>query len=237
MALLGILGMIFFFALFGGIVIFIRNAIVAYMDTGTIWTIVLMMQDNIFMKIFGIALIVIVVLLIFGAISDIPVNRDLRREEKEMDFAEKFRCDWIVRKMSDLPSKNLAKESDRYLWFTAGDTLGNFVSRHKNKTAFTIVWRDDEWKIQPMEFYEKDGGTYYRFVDNYYDIPADIEDIYEIDAIKELIHDEESQTSYQVQVTEVQASSNKNVNIKQVQVGGKNNVQIGMVINKRGDEK
>lgn len=36
MALLGILGMIFFFVLFGGIVIFIRNAIVAYMDTGTI---------------------------------------------------------------------------------------------------------------------------------------------------------------------------------------------------------
>ena len=118
MALLGILAMIFFFALFGGIVIFIRNAFVAYMDTGTIWTIVLMMQDNIFMKIFGIALIVIVVLLIFGAISDIPVNRDLRREEKEMDFAEKFRCDWIVRNMDDLPSKDLAKESDRYLWFT-----------------------------------------------------------------------------------------------------------------------
>ena len=88
-----------------------------------------------------------------------------------------------------------------------------------------------------MEFYEKDGGTYYRYVDNYYDIPADIEDIYEIDAIKERIQAEESQTSYQVQVAEAQASSNKNVKIKQVQIGGKNSVQIGIVMNKRNDEK
>ena len=237
MVLLGLIAMIFFFALFGGIVIFIRNAIVAYMDTGTFGTVLMMMQDNIFMKIFGIAFIVVVVLLIFGFISDIPVNRDLRRSDKEMDFAEKFHCNWIVRKMSDLPSRDLAGDSDRYLWFGREDTLGNFVSRHKNKTAFTIVWRDDEWKIQPMEFYEKDGGTYYRYVDNYYDIPADIEDIYEIDAIKERIQAEESQTSYQVQVAEAQASSNKNVKIKQVQIGGKNSVQIGIVMNKRNDEK
>ena len=234
MVLLGLIAMIFFFALFGGIIIFIRNAVVAYMDTGTFGTVLMMMQDNIFMKIFGIAFIVVAVLLIIGFISDIPVNRDLRRSDKEMDFAEKFHCNWIVRKMSDLPSKDLAKESDRYLWFTTGDTLGNFVSRHKNKTVFCIVWRDDEWKIQPIEFYEKEGGTYYRFVDNYYDIPADIEDIYEIDAIKERIQAEETQTSYQV--TEAQ-ESDKNVNIKQVQVGGKNNVQIGMVINRRDDEK
>lgn len=235
MVLLGLIAMIFFFALFGGIVIFIRNAIVAYMDTGTFGTVLMLMQDNIFMKIFGIALIVVIVLLIFGFISDIPVNRDLRRSDKEMDFAERFQCDWIVRKMDDLPPKNLASESDRYLWFSREDTLGNFVLRHKNKTAFCIVWRDDDWKIQPMEFFEKDGKTHYRLVQNYYEIPSGVEDIYEIDTIKERIESEESQVSYQVQAAEIQGSD-KNVKITQVQKGD-HNVQIGMVINRRDDEK
>lgn len=235
MVLLGFIAMIFFFALFGGIVIFIRNAIVAYMDTGTIGTIFLMMQDNIFMKIFGIALIVVVLLLIFGAISDIPVNRDLKRSDKEMDFAERFNCDWIVRKMDDLPPKRFATPDDRYLWFSKEDTLANFVTRHTNRTAFTIVFRDGEWKIQPMEFFERDGSLHYRFAENYYEIPDGVEDIYEIDAIKERIESEESQVSYQVQVAEVQGSD-KNVKITQVQTGG-HNVQIGIVMNRGKDKK
>ena len=139
--------------------------------------------------------------------------------EKDIDFARKFDCWWVARKLDDLlENDGKITEDERFIWFDSNDNRNNFFRNHVNKIAYRIVFREDQWMVQPIEItYSDELKNSYKihYVNNYYVIPANAKTIYDIDGINPLVND------------------TKNVVINQKQEGGDNStqIQIGIVNN------
>ena len=220
-AIFGIIAMIFTFVIIAGVARFLWNAIQLVMKYDSFYAVILYMQDNKWAMIFGILFIIIVIAVIYEKISDIPIDRRLNEHEKEIDFADHYNCRWPIRTLSELPDGNKGS-NDKYLWFDSNDNYKNFSEHHVNKIAYRIVWREDQWMVQPIELTygdEKKNSYKIHYVNNYYVIPANAKTIYDIDGINPLVND------------------TKNVVINQKQEGGDNSTQIQIGIMNNYSEK
>lgn len=206
-AILGIIAMIITFAIFAGVVKFLWNAIQLVMKYDTFYAVILYMQDNKWAMFFGILFVGIVIAVIYDKINERPDDY-----EKDMDFARKFDCWWVARKLDDLlENDGKISEDERFIWFDSNDNRNNFFRNHVNKIAYRIVFREDQWMVQPIEItYSDETKNSYRihYVNNYYEIPTNAKTIYDIDGINPLVND------------------TKNVVINQKQTGGDNSTQI-----------
>ena len=146
-AILGIIAMIITFAIFAGVVKFLWNAIQLVMKYDTFYAVILYMQDNKWAMTFGILFVVIVIAVIYDKINERPDDY-----EKDMDFARKFDCWWVARKLDDLlENDGKIGEDERFIWFDSNDNRNNFFRNHVNKIAYRIVFREDRWMVQPIE--------------------------------------------------------------------------------------
>lgn len=217
MAILGILLMIAMFVMLFNVAKFLWNAIQLVMKYDTFYAVILYMQENKWALVCGILLIIIVIAVIYEKITDIPIDRRLNEQEKEMDFADHYGCKWPIRSLSELPDGN-KNSDDKYLWFDSNDNYKNFSGHHVNKIAYRIVWREDQWMVQPIEltYTDETKDSYHvHYVSNYYEIPGNVKTIYDIDGI----------------YPPSEVNTNNTVVVNQTQIGGSNNVQIGIVNN------
>ena len=214
MAILGIILMIVMFVMLFNIAKFLWNAFQLVMKYDTFYVVLLYMQENKWAMICGILFIIIVIAVIYEKINERPDDY-----EKDIDFARKFDCWWVARKLDDLlENDGKITEDERFIWFDSNDNRNNFFRNHVNKIAYRIVFREDQWMVQPIEItYSDESKNSYKihYVNNYYVIPANAKTIYDIDGINPLVND------------------TKNVVINQKQEGGDNStqIQIGIVNN------
>ena len=214
MAILGIILMIVMFVMLFNIAKFLWNAFQLVMKYDTFYAVLLYMQENKWAMICGILFIIIVIAVIYEKINERPDDY-----EKDIDFARKFDCWWVARKLDDLlENDGKITEDERFIWFDSNDNRNNFFRNHVNKIAYRIVFREDQWMVQPIEItYSDESKNSYKihYVNNYYVIPANAKTIYDIDGINPLVND------------------TKNVVINQKQEGGDNStqIQIGIVNN------
>lgn len=214
MAILGIILMIVMFVMLFNIAKFLWNAFQLVMKYDTFYVVLLYMQENKWAMICGILFIIIVIAVIYEKINERPDDY-----EKDIDFARKFDCWWVARKLDDLlENDGKITEDERFIWFDSNDNRNNFFRNHVNKIAYRIVFREDQWMVQPIEItYSDELKNSYKihYVNNYYVIPANAKTIYDIDGINPLVND------------------TKNVVINQKQEGGDNStqIQIGIVNN------
>ena len=214
MAILGIILMIVMFVMLFNIAKFLWNAFQLVMKYDTLYAVLLYMQENKWAMICGILFIIIVIAVIYEKINERPDDY-----EKDIDFARKFDCWWVARKLDDLlENDGKITEDERFIWFDSNDNRNNFFRNHVNKIAYRIVFREDQWMVQPIEItYSDESKNSYKihYVNNYYVIPANAKTIYDIDGINPLVND------------------TKNVVINQKQEGGDNStqIQIGIVNN------
>ena len=213
-AILGIILMIVMFVMLFNIAKFLWNAFQLVMKYDTFYVVLLYMQENKWAMICGILFIIIVIAVIYEKINERPDDY-----EKDIDFARKFDCWWVARKLDDLlENDGKITEDERFIWFDSNDNRNNFFRNHVNKIAYRIVFREDQWMVQPIEItYSDESKNSYKihYVNNYYVIPANAKTIYDIDGINPLVND------------------TKNVVINQKQEGGDNStqIQIGIVNN------
>lgn len=214
MAILGIILMIVMFVMLFNVAKFLWNAFQLVMKYDTFYVVLLYMQENKWAMICGILFIIIVIAVIYEKINERPDDY-----EKDIDFARKFDCWWVARKLDDLlENDGKITEDERFIWFDSNDNRNNFFRNHVNKIAYRIVFREDQWMVQPIEItYSDESKNSYKihYVNNYYVIPANAKTIYDIDGINPLVND------------------TKNVVINQKQEGGDNStqIQIGIVNN------
>lgn len=214
MAILGIILMIVMFVMLFNVAKFLWNAFQLVMKYDTFYAVLLYMQENKWAMICGILFIIIVIAVIYEKINERPDDY-----EKDINFARKFDCWWVARKLDDLlENDGKITEDERFIWFDSNDNRNNFFRNHVNKIAYRIVFREDQWMVQPIEItYSDESKNSYKihYVNNYYVIPANAKTIYDIDGINPLVND------------------TKNVVINQKQEGGDNStqIQIGIVNN------
>lgn len=218
MAILGIILMIVMFVMLFNIAKFLWNAFQLVMKYDTFYVVLLYMQENKWAMICGILFIIIVIAVIYEKINERPDDY-----EKDIDFARKFDCWWVARKLDDLlENDGKITEDERFIWFDSNDNRNNFFRNHVNKIAYRIVFREDQWMVQPIEItYSDESKNSYKihYVNNYYVIPANAKTIYDIDGINPLVND------------------TKNVVINQKQDGGDNSTQIQIGIMNNYSEK
>lgn len=213
-AIFGIILMIAMFVMLFNVAKFLWNAFQLVMKYDTFYAVLLYMQENKWAMICGILFIIIVIAVIYEKINERPDDY-----EKDIDFARKFDCWWVARKLDDLlENDGKITEDERFIWFDSNDNRNNFFRNHVNKIAYRIVFREDQWMVQPIEItYSDESKNSYKihYVNNYYVIPANAKTIYDIDGINPLVND------------------TKNVVINQKQEGGDNStqIQIGIVNN------
>lgn len=213
-AIFGIILMIVMFVMLFNIAKFLWNAFQLVMKYDTFYAVLLYMQENKWAMICGILFVIIVIAVIYEKINERPDDY-----EKDIDFARKFDCWWVARKLDDLlENDGKITEDERFIWFDSNDNRNNFFRNHVNKIAYRIVFREDQWMVQPIEItYSDESKNSYKihYVNNYYEIPANAKTIYDIDGINPLVND------------------TKNVVINQKQEGGDNStqIQIGIVNN------
>lgn len=213
-AIFGIILMIAMFVMLFNVAKFLWNAFQLVMKYDTFYAVLLYMQENKWAMICGILFIIIVIAVIYEKINERPDDY-----EKDIDFARKFDCWWVARKLDDLlENDGKITENERFIWFDSNDNRNNFFRNHVNKIAYRIVFREDQWMVQPIEItYSDESKNSYKihYVNNYYVIPANAKTIYDIDGINPLVND------------------TKNVVINQKQEGGDNStqIQIGIVNN------
>ena len=213
-AIFGIILMIAMFVMLFNVAKFLWNAFQLVMKYDTFYVVLLYMQENKWAMICGILFIIIVIAVIYEKINERPDDY-----EKDIDFARKFDCWWVARKLDDLlENDGKITEDERFIWFDSNDNRNNFFRNHVNKIAYRIVFREDQWMVQPIEItYSDESKNSYKihYVNNYYVIPANAKTIYDIDGINPLVND------------------TKNVVINQKQEGGDNStqIQIGIVNN------
>ena len=221
MAILGILLMIAMFVMLFNVAKFLWNAIQLVMKYDTFYAVLLYVQENKWAMVCGILFIIIVIAVIYEKISDIPIDRRLNEQEKDMDFARKFDCWWVARKLEDLLENNgKIAEDERFIWFDSNDNRNNFFRNHVNKIAYRIVFREDQWMVQPIEITYSDetkNSYHIHYVNTYYGISGDAKTIYDIDGV----------------YPPSKVNTNNTVVIKQTQIGGRDStqVQIGVVNN------
>ena len=98
-------------------------------------------RENGFSKGVFIAIIVVAVILIVGKIIDIPTDIALARKEKEMNFANKYGCNYVIYSTDDLPKDlEFVDEGESYLLLNKGEGL-----KVDPRRGIRVVFHNGQW--------------------------------------------------------------------------------------------